>query len=163
MIWGTLIGIIIEFLFQVPFAKREGYKYKFELSLKDEYTKKTMWLIAPVLIGVAVNQINTMVDRTLASTLVEGSISALNYANRLNLFVMNLFITSIAAVIYPMLSNLSTNNKKEAFNDSVVKSVNSVSLLIIPISIGAIVLSKPIVKILFQRLIKIVILRYLIG
>lgn len=151
MIWGTLIGIIIEFLFQVPFAKREGYKYKFELSLNDEYTKKTMWLIAPVLIGVAVNQINTMVDRTLASTLVEGSISALNYANRLNLFVMNLFITSIAAVIYPMLSNLSTNNEKEAFNDSVVKSVNSVSLLIIPISIGAIVLSKPIVKILFQR------------
>ncbi|MFN8605251.1 MAG: hypothetical protein U0Z74_04240 [Romboutsia timonensis] len=36
------------------------------------------WLIGPVLIGVAVNQINTMVDRTLAS-LVEGSISALNY------------------------------------------------------------------------------------
>ena len=39
------------------------------------------WLIAPVLIGVAVNQINAMVDRTLASTLAEGSISALIYAN----------------------------------------------------------------------------------
>ena len=49
------------------------------------------WLIGPVLIGVAVNQINTMVDRTLASTLVEGSISALNYANKLNGFVMALF------------------------------------------------------------------------
>ena len=57
------------------------------------------WLIGPVLIGVAVNQINTMVDRTLASTLVEGSISALNYANKLNGFVMALFITSVGAVI----------------------------------------------------------------
>ena len=42
-----------------------------------------LWLIGPVLIGVAVNQINTIVDRTIASTLVEGSISALNYATKL--------------------------------------------------------------------------------
>ena len=58
------------------------------------------WLIGPVLIGVAVNQINTMVDRTLASTLIEGSICALNYANKLNGFVMAMFITSVAVVIY---------------------------------------------------------------
>ena len=73
------------------------------------------WLIGPVLIGVAVNQINTMVDRTLASTLVEGSISALNYANKLNGFVMAMFITSVAAVIYPMLSKLSSEDNKEKF------------------------------------------------
>ena len=109
------------------------------------------WLIGPVLIGVAVNQINTMVDRTLASTLVEGSISALNYANKLNGFVMALFITSVGAVIYPMLSKLSSEDNKEKFISSVVQSINSVILLVIPISIGAIVLATPIVKLLFQR------------
>ena len=109
------------------------------------------WLIGPVLIGVAINQINTMVDRTLASTLVEGSISALNYANKLNGFVMALFITSVGAVIYPMLSRLSSEDNKEKFISSVVQSINSVILLVIPISIGAIVLATPIVKLLFQR------------
>lgn len=151
MIWGTLIGIATEFLFQLPFAIKSGYKYQPYINMKDKYIKKMSWLIGPVLIGVAVNQINTMVDRTLASTLVEGSISALNYANKLNGFVMAMFITSVAAVIYPMLSKLSSEDNKEKFKSSVVQSINSVILLVIPISIGAIVLATPIVKLLFQR------------
>ena len=151
MIWGTLIGIATEFIFQLPFAIKNGYKYQPYINIKDKYIKKMSWLILPVLIGVAVNQINTMVDRTLASTLVEGSISALNYANKLNGFVMALFITSIAAVIYPMLSKLSSEDNKEKFTSSVVKSINSVILLVIPISVGAIVLATPIVRLLFQR------------
>ena len=151
MIWGTLIGIATEFLFQLPFAIKSGYKYQPYINMKDKYIKKMSWLIGPVLIGVAVNQINAMVDRTLASTLVEGSISALNYANKLNGFVMAMFITSVAAVIYPMLSKLSSEDNKEKFTSSVVQSINSVILLVIPISIGAIVLATPIVKLLFQR------------
>lgn len=151
MIWGTLLGIATEFIFQLPFAIKNGYKYQPYINIKDKYIKKMSWLIGPVLIGVAVNQINTMVDRTLASTLVEGSISALNYANKLNGFVMALFITSVAAVIYPMLSKLSSEDNKEKLTISVVQSIDSVILLVIPISVGAIVLATPIVKLLFQR------------
>lgn len=151
MIWGTLLGITTEFLFQLPFAIKNGYKYQLYMNIRDKHIKKVAWLIGPVLIGVAVNQINEMIDRTLASTLVEGSISALNYANKLNGFVMAMFITSVAAVIYPMLSKLSSEDNKEKFTSSVVQSINSVILLVIPISVGAIVLATPIVKLLFQR------------
>lgn len=151
MIWGTLLGLATEFLFQFPFAIKNGYKYQLYINIKDKYIKKMSWLIGPVLIGVAVNQVNTMVDRTLASTLIEGSISALNYANKLNQFVIALFITSVGAVIYPILSKLSSEDNKEKFTSSVVQSINSVILLVIPISVGAIVLATPIVKLLFQR------------
>jgi murein biosynthesis integral membrane protein MurJ len=149
--WGTLIGLSLQFLFQLPFAIKKGYRYKLYIDVKDEHLKRMLWLIAPVLIGVAVNQINTIVDRTIASTLVEGSISALNYATKLNQFVMGMFIVSISSVVYPMLSKLSSENNKEQFNKSIITSVNTVTLLVIPISIGAIILANPIVKLLFQR------------
>ncbi|MGL6107498.1 murein biosynthesis integral membrane protein MurJ [Romboutsia sp.] len=148
---GTLLGMASQLLYQYPFAHKKGYKYKPLFNLKDEYVKKMIWLLGPVFIGVGVNQVNAVVDRTLASTLVDGSISALNYANRLNGFVIGLFIASIAAVIYPMLSKLSSDNNEEKFTESVVKSVNSVILLVIPISVGAIVLATPIVRVLFER------------
>lgn len=148
---GALIAISSQFLFQLPFAYKNGYRYKPLLDIKDDYVKKAIYLVAPVIIGVAVNQINTMIDRTLASTLVEGSISALNYANRLNGFVMGMFITTIGVVIYPMLSKISNNENKDDFINIVSKSINSVVLLIMPITIGAIVLATPIVKLLFQR------------
>src|SRR5699024_1129875 len=149
--WGTLIGLSLQFLFQLPFAMKKGYRYKAYIDIKDEHLKRMLWLIAPVLIGVAVNQINTIVDRTIASTLVEGSISALNYATKLNQFVMGMFIVSISSVVYPMLSKLSSENNKERFNKSIITSINTVILLVIQISIGAIILANPIVKLLFQR------------
>ena len=151
MAYGTLIGTISQFIIQIPFACKEGLRIRLYINLKDEYIKKMIYLICPVIIGVAVNQINIMVDKTIASTLVEGSISALNYSNRLNLFVTGLFISSISVVIYPMLSKLSSEDNKEKFRRSVVQSINSVILLVVPISIGAIVLATPIVKLLFQR------------
>lgn len=156
MVWGTLIGMSTEFLFQLPYAIKQGYRYEPYVNIKDKYIKNTIILICPVLIGVAVNQVNTMVDRTLASTLVEGSVSALNYANKLNTFVMGLFILSVSAVMYPTLSKLSINKNSPKedfvkFTDTIVSSINSVILLVMPISIGAIVLSTPIVKILFER------------
>ena len=46
------------------------------------------------------------------------------------------FITSVGAVIYPMLSKLSSEDNKEKFISSVVQSINSVILLVIPISVS---------------------------
>lgn len=148
---GTLIAVLSKCLFQIPFVYKYGYRYKPIIKINDKYIKKMIWLVGPVFIGVAVNQINTVVDRTLASTLVEGSISALNYANRLNTFVIGLFILSIGSVVYPLLSRLSVDNNNEKYISTIVKSINSVILLVIPVSVGAIVLSKPIVSLLFQR------------
>lgn len=148
---GTLIGLSTQFLFQVPFAIKRGYRFKATIDLKDEYLKKMLWLVIPVFIGVAVNQVNTMVDRSLASGLGDGVITALNNANRLNLFVMGLFITTLGAVIYPTLSKLSSENNKEKFAESVANSVNCVNLLVMPATIGAIVLATPVVRILFER------------
>lgn len=149
--WGTLFGLSLQFVFQFPFAYKKGFRYKPYIDIKDEYLKKMIWLVAPVLIGVAVTQVNTIVDRTIASTLVEGSISALNYATKLNQFVMGMFIVSISSVIYPMLSKLSTENNMKKFKESIVTAVNVVILIIIPISVGAIILATPIVRLLFQR------------
>ena len=67
----------------------------------------------PVFIGVGVNQINAIVDRSLASTLGDGYITILNSANRLNGFVLGLFIMSVVSVIYPTLSRLSNDDNKE--------------------------------------------------
>lgn len=148
---GTLLGFASKLVFQIPYIHKYEYKYTTYLNLKDKYIKKSLQLLAPVFIGVAVNQLNAMIDRSLASTLVSGSISALNYANRLNNFVLTLFIGSISVVIFPILSKLSIEKNKDRMEQLISKSLNSVTLLIMPISIGAIVLAKPIVTILFQR------------
>lgn len=149
--WGALLGLCSQIVLQIPFAVKNGFRFRFSLNLKDEYLKKMLFLILPVLIGVAVNQVNAIVDKSLASTLIEGSISALNYGNRLVQFVLGLFIVSISTVIYPLLSKLSSEKNTEKFNETITTAINTVMLLVIPVSAGAITLATPVVKLLFQR------------
>ena len=146
---GTVIGIASQLFFQLPFAIKKGYRYKFYINIKDKYIKRLLILIAPVFLGLCVNQINTIIDRSLASTLGDGVITILNSANRLNGFVLAMFITTIISVIYPKLSNLSNNNSE--FKKLVRDSVNYVLLLLVPISVGTIILSNPVTSIVFQR------------
>lgn len=148
---GTLIAWMIQFLFQYFFATRNGFRYKFEVNIKDKYIKKMIILILPMLIGVGVSQINLVVDRTLASSLGDGVITILNGADMLNSSIQGLFISSIIVVVYPMLSRISIYNDDKKISSVIAKSVNIIILIIIPISMYIIVLAQPIVRVVFQR------------
>lgn len=147
----SLVAMASQFLFQVPFAFKSGFRYRPYLNLKDKYLRRMLILVAPVCIGVGVNQLNTVIDRTLASTLGDGVITILNGANKLNYFVMGIFISTISAIVYPMLSKLSTSDKSEDFVNTLKTSLNSVMIIMLPISVGAIILAEPIVRIIFER------------
>lgn len=148
---GAVIAMLIQLIFYISFVRRTNFKYIKYIDLKDDNLKKLLYLLGPVLIGVAVNQINALLDTTLASTLVSGSIPALTYANRLNGFVIGIFIASVVSVVYPMLSKLSAEENSDKFIAAVTSSVNIIIVLIVPISVGSIVLAHPIVRILFER------------
>jgi putative peptidoglycan lipid II flippase len=121
------------------------------MDIKDSNVIKVGSLALPVMMGMAVQQLNALVDRMLASGLPEGSITALNFANRLNSFVYGVFSSSIAIVIYPFLSELNAKEDVDNFKKTLVKGLNIITLLMIPISVGAMVLRQPIVSILFER------------
>lgn len=151
LIWGSLLGIISQLIFQLPFAYRVGFKYSIYIDFKDKYLKRMLLLLGPVFMGVAVNQLNSIIDRSLASTITEGAISTLNYANKLNNVIIVMFISTLTSVIYPMLSRLKNDENEKKFNEMIVKGINIIVILVLPISIGAIVLAEPIVKVLFER------------
>ncbi len=148
---GSLIAMASQLLFQLPYAYKKSFKYEPYIKLKDDTIKEMIKLVLPMLVGVAIGQLNTFVDRALATTLSDGKLSALNYANKLNDFVMALFVTSVVTVIYPKLAKMSNSENNDGFISTIVKSSNSVILVVLPIAIGAMVLAEPIVKILFQR------------
>jgi putative peptidoglycan lipid II flippase len=147
----SVLAVGSQILIQIPGIRKTGYKYKFILDINDKYTKKIIYLIPPVLMSVAVNDLNKIIDRSLASTLVDGSISALNYANRLNSLILGIFITAITTVIFPMLSKEASKDNYSGLKKVVRYGINSILLITIPATVGMIVLAHPIVRIAFER------------
>ncbi|MDD2215455.1 MAG: lipid II flippase MurJ, partial [Eubacteriales bacterium] len=84
-------------------AKNNGFSFSPTLHFGGA-AKKIVLLAIPVFIGSTVNQINTFVDKMLASGLREGSVAALNYGNLLITLVSSMTITVIVTIIYPRLT-----------------------------------------------------------
>ncbi|TZE80921.1 murein biosynthesis integral membrane protein MurJ [Calorimonas adulescens] len=148
---ASVLATVSQYYIQVPSMRRLGYHHRYSMDFSHPGIKRLGLMIVPVLMGVAVNQLNTFVDRMLASGLPEGSVSALNYANRLNGFVLGTFVTSVATVVYPSLSNLGAKEEMESFKDSVATSLNMIFLIVLPVTAGTILLRTEAVRLLFER------------
>lgn len=150
MIAGVL-AVASQFLIQLPESITLGYNYEFHFNLNDKYIRKVITLSMPVLVGVAINDLNSIVDRTLASNLIPGSISALNYASRLNNLVLGVFISAVTTVIFPLLSKEANNSNMYGMKKIMDTGISLILIITVPATIGLMVLSSPIVEIAFQR------------
>lgn len=148
---GNVVAIVIQFLILLYFAYKKGFQYQFIFNLKDEHIRNMVILAIPVIIGSSVNQINKLVDRTLASQVSDGAISALNYANTLNMFVQGVFVVSISTVMYPLISKMASKGDMLGLKRSLGQAITGVSLLVVPATVGALFFAEPIVTLLFGR------------
>lgn len=148
---GSVVAIASQLILLIPFVYKMGYRYSVVLDKNDKYLKRMVWLSFPVIMGVSVNQINVLVDRTIASQIVIGGITALTYANQLNRFIQVIFVMSIATVIYPMISKMAIENNIYGLKKSISQAIIGISLLIVPITVGSIIFAEPIVRLLFGR------------
>lgn len=154
-IWGLVMASVLaaatQVLIQMPRALKLGFRMGGKPNFLDENLRRMGILVIPVVLGTGVSQVNTLVDRMLASGLVEGSIAALNFASRLNGFAFGIFTLSVATVVYPTLSKLSAEKDMEAFKKALGRAVGFVIAVIMPMTVGAMVLRVPIVRFLFER------------
>ncbi len=148
---GTLIGIAAQWLFLVPDLRNAGFKFRFILDFSHVGLKKLGKLITPVIIGSGAIQINLVIDRMLASTLVEGSIAALNYASTVNLLAFYIIATPIANVMYPEFSQAIVLEDNEKLIYSLRRSINFIVFIILPFTVGMIILREPLVRVFFER------------
>lgn len=148
---ATVIGNGIQILIQIPWLIKNNYKYSFKINWKDSRIHKMLLLIAPVVIGSGINQINTLVEKTMASGLPAGSITALDYSNKLNGMIYFTFAAAIVTVIYPSLSREGIGEDFETFKNSIRAAVNNMNLIIVPAAVGMIILRVNIITILFKH------------
>lgn len=147
---GTLVSFIGFFLIQLPSTLKTGFSYRPHLVFKDHEIQVALASLVPIILGMSVNQIYYILNRIFASGLAEGSISALNYAAKLSQFPAGIFITAIAVVVYPLLTEFAIKGDLTRFNDALEKGLGTVMLLMAPATAGLIVMRVPIVRLLFE-------------
>ena len=148
---ANVIGNFLRVAVQVPVLYKHGYRFKLFINLKDERIKKILILIIPVIIGSGANSLNMVVDMKVASSLGDGAVSGLDFAQKIIVFANTAITTSIVTVMYPLMANKLNEGDNEGFSMYLTKSISIIALLLVPISIGFILLNKEIISAFYER------------
>lgn len=151
MVAASITGGIAITLMNLPSLYRKGIRYLPELNLKQEGIKKIGVLWFPLILGLSVNQANIVINKMLASGLSAGSISALNYANLINQIAPSVFGVAVSTAIFPSLSWHVALAQHDKFRDIVSKAIRITLLITVPLTVGLVFLSIPVIRFLFER------------
>lgn len=147
---GTLIGGGAQFLMQVPWLYKVGFRFSPIISLSDEGVRKVVALMTPAILGTSAVQINVLINTYFVSG-IEGAQGWLNFAFRLMQFPIGLFGVAVGTAAIPVLSRLASEGKTKEFRDTISSSLNLVFLMTLPSACGLIVLGEPIIRLIYER------------
>lgn len=145
----SALAVGAHLVYQIFYVRKLPYHYMPNFKFKDPYIKNAIALLPPVVVGVAATEINTLVDRTLASLIIVGGITVITYGTSLFNLVVGIFSQSVSLVYYPSISEASIKNDKVLLTHTVYKAVEMSIFFLIPITIEIMLLSKQIVQILY--------------
>jgi putative peptidoglycan lipid II flippase len=108
-------------------------------------------LMAPRVLGLAVVQINFWVNTLLASGLVVGSISSLNYAWLLMLLPQGIVAQAAATAAFPTFASLEARGRTGELRHAISSTLRGVLFLTIPAAAGLFVWRTPLIRLLLER------------
>ncbi|HML45774.1 MAG TPA: lipid II flippase MurJ, partial [Clostridia bacterium] len=145
---ATLLGTAVQFFVQLPQARHAGLEYRPVIDMKEPGLRAMMTMMIPVLIASGFDQLYMVFDQRVVSV-VEGQISSLDYANRINTMVSAVLLITIATVLYPSLVRDAKDPKAYAKNLSLGFNLNL--LIAIPAMAALVMLRVPIIRLVYER------------
>jgi len=144
--WGVVIGAFAHMLVQVPTFFKVGFRPQKIFDWKDKYFLKIIKLMVPVTIGLALVQINLLVDNLIGSTLESGSIAIINLATNLISMPVGLIGISFAVSVFPVLSYAYTQKKEDVFVLNFTETFKMMLYLLMPAMVLMLVFRAHIVR-----------------
>ena len=99
--WGVFAAGLAQMGFLLFFARATCGSFRPQWGWRDSKVRRILTLMVPVVIGSSAAQVGVLLDTVLASFLASGSLSWLNFSQRLMEFPLGVFGVALATVALP--------------------------------------------------------------
>ena len=148
---GVVLGGIGQIAIQYWVLRKEGFRYRFTLDPSDRGLRKVLGLMGPGTLAGAALQINVVVTTIIATSQGTGTVSWLTYAFQVMYLPIGVLGVSIATAALPVLSRQAALGELHEMRRTISHGLRLMLMLMVPATVGLIVLAVPIVRLLFER------------
>lgn len=149
--FGVVLGGILQFAVQVPLLRKMGMRFRFGLSFSHPAVRQVGRLMVPGAVGLGLYQFNFAISRFFAAGLAKGSVSALYFGSRVEELTLGIFSIALSVALLPAYSDQAASGDIPAMKRTLVFSLKLMNLISLPAAAGLLVLSRPIIRVLFER------------
>lgn len=149
---GVLVGGLLQLLIQVPALYRKGFRLKLFRRFRHPAASAIGRMMVPRVFSSGIYQLNNFVDSIFASLAFivgEGAVAALYFAYRLVQFPLGIFSTALAQAVLPEFSVQALEEEHDKLKTTLSFGLRAVFFVLLPASVGFIVLAKPAIQALF--------------
>ena len=148
--WGVFAASVLQVVVLIPFLFG-WFSYEPVIDLRDKRFHRLLKLAGPAVLSMGISEINHLIDRSLASGLPVGSISAMNYAYKLITFLLGVLMVPLTTIMFSRMSKQAADDNQQGVLSSLRRSIVLISLVALPIVAIAMVLSNDVVKMIYMR------------
>lgn len=147
---GAVLSALLHLIVQLPGLFQIKAKLVFLPNWRIDGVIDVLKLMGPRVLGIAVVQINFLVNVNLSSDMVEGSFVALNTAFMLMFFVLGIIGQSLSSAVFPTLAALVAEKDMKAYKLRLAQAMRAVIFLALPATVFLILAGEHIVA-FFER------------
>ncbi|MBN1298267.1 MAG: murein biosynthesis integral membrane protein MurJ, partial [Actinobacteria bacterium] len=148
---GTMAGSLLQLVIQLPQIKVSRIPYRFKIDFKNRHVKEIFALMVPIMLSLGAVQLNNSVDKFFALNLGAGNTTALDISWRVTNLPLGVFSVAVITVLYPLISRQASEGDIKGIKESFSLGVREIGYIMIPAITGLVVLSYPIIKLLFEH------------
>lgn len=150
---GVLVGGLAQCLCQLPAVLKAGFRLGLVNpfgAFKDAGVQRVLALIAPTILGMAAYQMNEIVCTGVANAVGVGVATSLTYSLRLLELFLGVFVVSLGSVLLPELTDRAVKGEWRRFSEQLMRALDAVALISIPVTAYSMVMGREIVELLFK-------------
>jgi putative peptidoglycan lipid II flippase len=149
--YGVVVGSVIQVVVQIPALRQNGLRYQPGRGFFHPALREVQGLVFGAIVATAVVPVNAFIARSMASSLPEGSISALAYAFRVFMLPVSLFAVPVYTVLLTDLSAAQHHGAQQRFKEQATAGLSLLFAVALPATATLIALAVPIVRVLYER------------
>ncbi|GAB4272502.1 MAG: murein biosynthesis integral membrane protein MurJ [Candidatus Promineifilaceae bacterium] len=151
LVWGTVVGALLQILVQVPGLIRYGFRYRPQLALHLTGFREILRLMGPRVVILGLIQLADVVVLDLTSNMQTGTTAAyFTYGYALMQLPETIFGTAIAQVVFPTLSEYFNAGKIAQMKDTAVRTLGIIWTLTIPSAVAVVLLGRQAIALLLE-------------
>lgn len=147
--YGFIVGVLLGTVIQFYYLQKSGFRWKPSVKVEKSFQATFLVLLFPALLNSVVGQINMFVNKLFASGTVEGAVTYLNNASLLVNIPNAIYATTVAAIIFTLLSEQVDDTKK--FQWTVFRGLELSLITLLPIAVGLLLVGEAAISFVYER------------